>query len=564
MYRIFLYLIAFILLSGCGQKSSQLLTPIVQDQTDLSCSYFYFLWGTHAEFDEKYSEALEAYEKALICDPKAHHVKEKIPILMLKMGEFDKAAKWLAAAILEHPKNNTFKLFLANLYVQQEKIESAIKLYREVLESDPDNEAVHVRLGLLYSYKKEYDVAEQIFRKLLKTNEDAYFTRLSLARLLKQRKNYEAAIQEYEKVLTLNWSKELAYELGFLYVNRKQYENALRIYTTITDNDRFDERASLSRIQTLLDLEKYKDATNELYRVRHFSKKPERIDLILSKVLLRQKKLEMAKEILSHLIETSELTEPRYMLALLAYQEQQYKTSLNYLKEIQPKSEEFEEAVYLQTRIFRKQDKLEKAIEFLEKHIGDTESSSPLFYALLSSLYQEQGDKFGAIGVMEAATTVYPENHQLFFEYGLLLEKSGMYERALIKMERVLQLQPNHAEALNFIGYTWADRNIRLDEALDYILKANKLKPNNGFIVDSLGWVYFRLGKYDEAASYLKKSLTLQPDDPHIYDHLGDVYRALKKFEKALDVYKQAYEMFDSKKKKKGVEKKIKALESMS
>ena len=62
-----------------------------KEPVDLACAYFYFLWGTHAEFDELYSEALEAYEKALICDQDAEYVKEKIPVLLLKMGEFDKS-----------------------------------------------------------------------------------------------------------------------------------------------------------------------------------------------------------------------------------------------------------------------------------------------------------------------------------------------------------------------------------------------------------------------------------------------------------------------------------------
>lgn len=560
MKRLLLLLSTLIFFTGCTNQSSLLPQLAINEQSDHSCSYFYFLWGTHAEFNNQHSAALEAYEKALICDPKATYVEEKIPILMLKMGKFDEAANWLKRAITEHPENTTYKLFLANLYVQQEKISEAIALYRNVLKREPKNEAVHVRLGLLYSHKKEYETAEQIFRELLQKDTKSYFTRLSLARLLKEKKDYDGAIREYEQALTLNWSKELAYELGFLYVNRQKYDDALRIYTTITDKDKYDERASLSRIQTLLDLERFKEAMNELRRVRHFSKRPERIDLVIAKVLLRQKNTKKAKKILNRLVKTSSMTEPRYMLALLAYQDKEYDLSLSHLKEITAPSNEFEEAVYLQTRIFKKQDEQPKAIQLLKKHIGDESSSSPLFYALLSTFYQEQDDHMEAIGVMEAAITVYPDNHQLFFEYGLLLEKNGMYEQALTKMEKVLELKPNHAEALNFIGYTWADRNIRLNEALDYITRANKLKPGNGFIVDSLGWVHYRLGEYSRAAKLLEKSLSLQPDDPHIYDHLGDVYRALKEYDKALEVYRQAYKMFDNKNKKKSVKEKIDAL----
>lgn len=560
MKRLFFLIICLFLLLGCAPKAKIVPKPAADDQADYSCSYFYFLWGSNAELDEQFPEALEAYEKALICDPKASYIKEKIPILMLKMGDFDKAASWLAKAIQENPNNNTYKLFLANLFVQQERTDEAIILYRDVLHNDPDNEAVHVRLGLLHSHRKDYDTAEKIFRQLLERKSSSYFTRLSLARLLNQRKNYDAAIKEYEKVLSLNWSKELAYELGFLYVNRKKYNDALRIYTTITDKDKFDERGSLSRIQTLLDLGKLTEAMNELRRVRHFSKNPQRIDLVISKVYLRQKETEKAKKVLLRLVDESDKSEPKYMLALLAYQADDFPTSLKYLKDIDSSDDEFEEAVFLQSRILRKLNRPQQVVELLKEHIGDKESSSPLFYALLSSLYQDQKEQAEALGIMEAAVTVYPDNYQLFFEYGLLLERSGMYESALEKMKKVLELKPDHAEALNFIGYTWADRGLNLNRALKYVTKANELKPNNGFIIDSLGWVHFRLGNFEEAEKFLHQSLKLQPDDPHIYDHLGDTFRAQGENKKALEAYQQALEMFENKKKKKSVKEKIDAL----
>ena len=157
---------------SCTVNQPAAIQPVVQslptqvdekEPADLGCAYFYFLWGTHAEFDEQYSEALEAYEKALICDQEATYVKEKIPLLLLKMGEFDKAADWLVQAIAEQPDNNNYRLLLASLYVQQEKVPEAIAQYHQVLEKDPANEGVHLRLALLYTHSGDYDKAEEIF-----------------------------------------------------------------------------------------------------------------------------------------------------------------------------------------------------------------------------------------------------------------------------------------------------------------------------------------------------------------------------------------------------------------
>jgi len=129
--------------------------------------------------------------------------------------------------------------------------------------------------------------------------------------------------------------------------------------------------------------------------------------------------------------------------------------------------------------------------------------------------------------------------------------------------EKVLQLQPNHSEALNFIGYSWADENKNLDKALVYIKQAVAQKPENGFIHDSLGWVYFRLGDFNHAVEELEKAISLEPRDPHILDHLGDAYKALGQKDKALEVYTKALELFTEEKDKTTVQKKMESLKNL-
>lgn len=552
-----------LILTSCTVYQQVVTEPVKDEpEVDLSCSYFYFLWGSHAEFTERYAEALEAYEKAVICDPKAEYLREKIPILLLKMGDLEKAAEWLGQALVEYPDENSSRLLLASLYIQQGKIPKAITLYDEVLRRDPGNEGVHLRLGLLYGHQEEFEKAEKIFRQLLDKNGHSYFARLSLARLLRQTEKYEEAGQEYEKALALNWSKELAYEIGLFYASRNKHAEALRLYTAIAESDPFDERAGLSRAQAFLDMEKNDEALEELKNIMTFSKDPANIELIVSKVLLRKNEVNKAKEVLEKLASNAGNSEAHYILALLAYRDEDYNAALDHLGQIIAGSTDFEEAVYLQTRIFKESGDSNKAMVMLKDHIAKESSRSPLFYALLSSLYQEKKDNFSAMAVMEAAVLLYPDNPQLLFEYGLLLDRNGMNDQAILKMEKVLELQPDHADALNFIGYTWADKNVRLQEALAYIQKAVALKPDNGYIVDSLGWVYYRLGDYPRAVEELERALGLEPEDPHIHDHLGDAYRGLNNPARALDRYKKAFEMFEDEKKKSSVKQKIDALES--
>ena len=111
-----------------------------------------------------------------------------------------------------------------------------------------------------------------------------------------------------------------------------------------------------------------------------------------------------------------------------------------------------------------------------------------------------------------------------FYGRGISYERQKTWALAEQDFKRALQLNPNRADVMNYLGYSWVDQNLHLKEALALISKAVQLKPNSGYYVDSLGWAYYRLGQYKRAVGLLEKAVTLQPDDPVINDHLGDVY----------------------------------------
>jgi tetratricopeptide (TPR) repeat protein len=111
------------------------------------------------------------------------------------------------------------------------------------------------------------------------------------------------------------------------------------------------------------------------------------------------------------------------------------------------------------------------------------------------------------------------------------------------QMKEVLRLNPDYADALNYIGYSYTERGIHLEEALKMIQKAMELKPNMGYITDSLGWVYFKLGDYERAVIELEKANQLTPDDPIVTEHLADSYFKLSKIQKATELYEKALKL---------------------
>ena len=133
-----------------------------------------------------------------------------------------------------------------------------------------------------------------------------------------------------------------------------------------------------------------------------------------------------------------------------------------------------------------------------------------------------------AIASYDAAIALVPEpkarHWSWFFSRATCLERSKKWELAERDLKKALELQPDRPEVLNYLGYSWVDRHLNLTEALAMLHRAVELRPEDGAILDSVGWAYYRLGKYDDALKWLEKAIEKMPGDPVINDHLGDVY----------------------------------------
>jgi tetratricopeptide (TPR) repeat protein len=116
------------------------------------------------------------------------------------------------------------------------------------------------------------------------------------------------------------------------------------------------------------------------------------------------------------------------------------------------------------------------------------------------------------------------ENWPLFYARGICNERLKDWPAAEADLKRALELSPDESPVLNYLGYTWVDQSQNLKTAMDYIRKAVKLKPDDGYYIDSLGWAYYRLGNIQSAVENLERAVELKPDDPVINDHLGDAY----------------------------------------
>jgi tetratricopeptide (TPR) repeat protein len=115
-------------------------------------------------------------------------------------------------------------------------------------------------------------------------------------------------------------------------------------------------------------------------------------------------------------------------------------------------------------------------------------------------------------------------NWVMFYFRGICYERSHQWPAAEADMKKALGLYPDQPLVLNYLGYSWVDQGSHLDEGMDMIRRAVEQRPDDGYIVDSLGWAYYRIGNYDEAVKNLERAVELKPEDPTINDHLGDAY----------------------------------------
>ena len=172
-------------------------------------------------------------------------------------------------------------------------------------------------------------------------------------------------------------------------------------------------------------------------------------------------------------------------------------------------------------------DRTDEARKHLEKLIAakpdDTEAMIALGNILRErKVYDGCADNYGK--AIAQLTNPTEASWTLFYFRGICFERAKQWPKAEADFKRALQLKPDQPNVLNYLGYSWVDQGIHLDEGMDMIKRSVEQRPDDGYIVDSLGWAYYRIGNYEEAVKNLERAVGLKPVDPTINDHLGDVY----------------------------------------
>lgn len=199
--------------------------------------------------------------------------------------------------------------------------------------------------------------------------------------------------------------------------------------------------------------------------------------------------------------------------------------------------------------VLRRDGRPDAAIEVVDQLVQAYPDLADVHVAA-GDLYRSQEQYADAVASYDRAITLLDarDNPQWFVFYARAIshERQDNWERAEADFRRALDLNPGHPQVLNYLGYLMVEEGINLDEALDMIERAVAERPESGYIVDSLGWALYRLGRYDEAIVHMERAAELMPTDPVVNDHLGDVLWAVDRKAEARFQWKRALSLHES------------------
>ena len=492
--------------------------------------------------------------------------------------KIEEALVHLQAAFKLNPDDLSAGIAVAQILMSQGKVADAERVLAVMVERAPDQRALN------YNYA-------QVLTKLGRGNESKPY----LERMLVSDPTYGPAIMQLVEIYQQEneWRKaadilqplvdedpmngELARQQAFFYLRGGDARKARDRFKAIAAADPKDTKVKFFLAEAYNDLEEYAEA-EKLFR-EVLASTPEDPEALSSfgLSLSGQKKWDEASAVFSKLLGRGDIPEhlgalARTQLAHIDYERGNYDAAIATAKSIftfrdRPNTQ----AINIALESLKKQKRgPEAAIELLEPLVAKFDSDpfvnaryvealaragqkekAQQHAALQAKLgtrnaitaaeaYVQAGDHQSAVALVKSAVAAKPEEIDLQFELGSLQERAGDKAAAEKTFLAVLEKNENHAPTLNYLGYMWAESGVHLEQAHEMLTRAVGQDPENGAYVDSLGWVYFRLGKLELAEKYLTDAARLLPRDPTVHEHLGDVLAKRGNTERALQSYRTA------------------------
>src|SRR5271169_1106238 len=490
------------------------------------------------------------------------------------------------------PNNVDDHLLLGRLYRLNNDLQKAEDELKTAVKLDPDSEEAVTTLSLLYSDEGDTSHALQVLSSVPDTGRSAKLY-AALGATYEQRKDYKSAIDAYKHAIQLDRDNLDAIRgLAENLLNDGQLDASLDQYKVIADSNPEDAQTYLRISEIYRRQGKYDAALDSLKKAEAMVPDALEVPYNIAVVYEAQARYDEAEKILQDLLKKTEKPDSSYSqsdrnnrsifierLGMVYRDQENYQAAVETFRKMIPlgddntrtgyqdvidtyrEAKQWSQATAVAKEAVQKLPNDRELRMVLDAQLADTgDPAQPLadvrsllkgtpedreVYLRLSIMYTRMkrwSDAEEALNKAEQLAAKPEDKEYVYFLRGSTYEREKKYDEAEAEFRKILVANPQSAATLNYLGYMNADRGLQLDESLNYIKAAVSLEPTNGAYLDSLGWAYFKLGKYDLAEDSLAKAALRMGSDPTVQDHLGDLYQKTGRLKLAAAHWERAIE----------------------
>ncbi|MFH0800526.1 MAG: tetratricopeptide repeat protein [Pseudomonadota bacterium] len=462
--------------------------------------------------------------------------------LLAMKGETQKSTAELLKLTKRYPRMAFFYLLLAHNYGQEHRLQEAVNACKEAVEVSPGFAEARIYLGKLYASQEMHSEAVRTLADVVRDfpkEEDVYPLLASEHVIMRE---YGRAVEVLKQMISFDPDALIAYfYLGQIYEEHLgKSEMALQMYREALSIDPGNVGVQSAIAESYLRHKQLGKALDKYQDILHEA--PDEIAVALRIALIHYELKEYDEAIamfVDILKKNADADKIRFYLGVLYESTKDPDKAIVELSQVPANSSYFKDARLHIASMDRSAGRVDEAAAALRDGI-EKKGQIPEFYEYLAAIYEENRDYKQAIAVLEEGHKALPGDEKMVFLLAIICEKARDRDRAVAAMRDVLKINPKNASALNYIGYTYAEKGENLSEALEMVQQALVLKPDDGYITDSLGWVYVRQGDLEHGLKYLLRANSLVPGETTILYHLGEALYGRGEMKGALKYYEQA------------------------
>lgn len=535
---------------------------IVDDTYMQTKADYHFTIAESYSLQDDSSKAVENYKLALVYDQKSPQIRYRLALEYVKLGLVTESITQCQEALKVNPKHKDASLLLGGLLSAMHLYDQAMEQYKLVLKHSPNDADALLFIGALYAEQGEFDKSTKHFLKMSKNKKIKdksqvwyYLGRVYSSQTQPQYKNAEAA---YVTSLKLKPDAvEVVLALGSLYEKNNEEDKLKNLFATYQEKHGSNHILAERLSQIFLNQGEMGKAQEQLRIVEAYDPNNLNISLKIALIMIEQKEYKSAISKLESILQRSPSSEKvRFYLGALYEEIKDYRAAIQQFETIKFGSSYYEDSVMHTSYLYKLLGDTDRAVATVKEGLVHKKDSAK-FWILHASLLDEENKVSEAQSVLVSAVKIFPDNKQIHFQLGSVYDRLGKKDKTVEHMEKVIGLDENHVQALNYLAYVYADGTRNLDAAEKLVRKALKLQPGDGYIMDTLGWVLFKQNKLSEAVQVLEQAHAKESKESIIAEHLGDVYFRYKLHQKAKKMYEKAADLEKNSENKQKIQSKI-------